>query len=69
MDDPARWQALREIIDSLPVDQVDLPGWLAAHGLTGPDGRPDGVHLSPDANTQFVADLVVPALVEAPRQQ
>ncbi len=64
LDDPARWQALREIIDSLPVEQIDLPGWLTGHGLTGPTGRPDGVHLTADGNVQFVAELVAPTLVQ-----
>ncbi|MGB8861700.1 MAG: SGNH/GDSL hydrolase family protein, partial [Ilumatobacteraceae bacterium] len=65
IDDPARWVALRQIIDSLPVEQVDLPGWLASHELTGPNGRPDGVHLTPEANTLFVAEAVVPTVIEA----
>ncbi len=63
VDDPARWSALRSIIDSLAVDQVDLPAWLAANDLTGPEGRPDGVHLSEEANTRFVEELLVPALL------
>ncbi len=63
LDDPARWAALREIIQSLSVEQIDLPVWLAARGLTGPEGRPDGVHLGDDVNTEFVATLVTPTLV------
>lgn len=63
IDDPARWAALRAVIDSLPVDQIDLPGWLTAGGLSGPEGRPDGVHLADDVNTDFVATVVVPELV------
>jgi peptidoglycan/LPS O-acetylase OafA/YrhL len=64
IDDPARWVALREIIDSLPVEQIDLPGWLAEHQLTGPEGRPDGVHLAEDVGVQFVETLVAPRLRE-----
>lgn len=64
VNDPARWTALRSIIDGLDVQQLDLPGWLADQGLEGPDGRPDGVHLTPEADQQFVADVVGPALAE-----
>lgn len=64
IDDPLRWAALREIIGSLPVEQVDLPGWLAERELLGPAGRPDGVHLADDVNTRFVEERVVPALIE-----
>lgn len=63
IDDTARWAALRAVIQSLPVEQIDLPGWLAAEGLSGPDGRPDGVHLADGVNTEFVATVVVPDLV------
>lgn len=63
LDEPARWAALRAIIQSLPVEQIDLPGWLAEEGLDGPDGRPDGVHLADDVNTEFVATIVAPTLV------
>lgn len=64
IDDPARWVAMRDIIDSLPVEQIDLPGFLETNGFAGPDGRPDGVHLSLTANRQFVSDAVVPRLIE-----
>lgn len=60
--DPSRWAALRAIIDDLPVEQIDLPGWLAANDLDGPDARPDGVHLTPEAEQRVVAELVVPEL-------
>jgi hypothetical protein len=63
MDDPARWQALRAIIDRLPVEQIDLPAWLATQGLDGPTGRPDGVHLADDVAADFVSEAVVPQLV------
>jgi hypothetical protein len=66
LDDPARWVALREIIDSLGVAQIDLPQWIADNGLEGPVGRPDGVHLAPDHLARFVADAVVPALLAVP---
>ena len=66
LNDPLRWDALREIIDGLGsgvgVIQVDLPTWLVANGLDGPEGRPDGVHLAPGINERFVAELVAPAL-------
>ena len=63
LDDPARWAALRTIIQSLPVEQINLPGWLAEQELSGPDGRPDGVHLADGVNTEFVATVVAPTLV------
>ncbi|MEK7424989.1 MAG: acyltransferase [Actinomycetota bacterium] len=62
MNDPARWAALRQVVDALEVPQIDLPGWLAREGLDGPDGRPDGVHLSPQVNERFLLELVVPEL-------
>ena len=67
MDDPTRWQALRDIIADLPVEQVDLPAWLAATGNDGQFGRPDGVHLSKEAAIEFVRDAVVPQLVAITR--
>jgi hypothetical protein len=63
MNDPARWAALRSIIDTLPVHQIDLAAWLTAQGLDGPVGRPDGVHLAPDVNERFMREVVVPALL------
>ncbi len=54
VNDPARWDAVRQIIAGLDVMQVDLRGWLAAEGLEGPDGRPDGIHLAPGLNERFV---------------
>jgi len=68
VDDPARWVALRRIIDGLGVQQIDLPAWLLANDLTGPDGRPDGVHLSTDANERFVNEVVAPMLAALPRR-
>jgi peptidoglycan/LPS O-acetylase OafA/YrhL len=62
--DPARWAVLRSIIDDLPVEQIDLPGWLEANGLDGPEGRPDGVHLAPEVDQRVVSELVVPQLIE-----
>jgi peptidoglycan/LPS O-acetylase OafA/YrhL len=64
VNDPARWDAIRRIIAELDVVEVDLPGWLAAEGLEGPDGRPDGVHLAPGLNERFVAEAVAPTLAE-----
>ncbi len=69
LDDPARWAAIRAIIQSLPVEQIDLPGWLAGQGLAGPDGRPDGVHLADDVNTEFVETVVAPTLVRLHAQR
>jgi peptidoglycan/LPS O-acetylase OafA/YrhL len=63
MNDPARWAALRSIIDTLPVHQIDLAAWLTAQGLDGPVGRPDGVHLAPEVNERFMREVVVPALL------
>ena len=62
VNDPARWDAIRSIIDELGVTQVDFPGWLLAEGLDGPDGRPDGVHLAPGLSERFVAEVVAPEL-------
>ncbi|MGD9998599.1 MAG: acyltransferase family protein [Ilumatobacteraceae bacterium] len=63
VNDPARWSAMREIIDGLGVEQIDLPSWLALNGLDGPDGRPDGIHLTPQLNERFVQEVVAPTLV------
>ena len=54
---------MRAVIDGLGVEQIDLPSWLTANGLAGPEGRPDGVHLAPDVDQRFVQDLVAPTLV------
>ena len=62
VNDPGRWDAIRAIIDGLGVVRIDLPGWLSASGLEGPDGRPDGVHLGPGLNERFVVEQVAPAL-------
>ncbi len=66
LNDPARWQALREIVDALQDDfgvaQIDLPGWLESTGLPGPEARPDGVHLADGLDGRFVVEAVAPAL-------
>jgi peptidoglycan/LPS O-acetylase OafA/YrhL len=64
VNDPARWTALRRLIDELDVQQLDLPRWLADHDIEGPEGRPDGVHLTPEADQQFVAEVVGPTLAD-----
>jgi peptidoglycan/LPS O-acetylase OafA/YrhL len=66
-NDPKRWSAIRQIIDGLSVDQIDLRSWLTEQGLDGPAGRPDGVHLAPDVNVRFVTELVAPSLVALAR--
>ncbi len=63
LDDPRRWRILRSIVDDLGVDQVDLASWLHRNDLDGPEGRPDGVHLTPEANRRFVESDVVPTLL------
>ncbi len=67
MDDPSRWQTMRAILDGLPIEQIDLPAWLTATGNDGPVGRPDGIHLSPEAAADFVREAVVPQLVAITR--
>ncbi len=62
LNDPDRWIATRAIIDRLDVVQVDLPGWLSGQALDGPEGRPDGVHLTDELNVRFVDELVAPTL-------
>jgi hypothetical protein len=62
-NDPMRWASLRAIVRSLGVQELDLGGWLEAEGLDGPDGRPDGVHLSPEAQARFIDEIIVPALL------
>ena len=62
INDAERWIATRAIIDRLDVVQVDLPDWLIATDLVGPDGRPDGVHLTPELNARFVEEMVAPTL-------
>ena len=68
LNDPVRWQALRAIVDDLSDDfgvvQIDLPAWLDSTGLTGPEGRPDGVHLADGLDERFVANRVAPMLAE-----
>ncbi len=66
INEARRWSALREIIDDLPVEQIDLHKWLIIHGLNGPEGRPDGVHLAPEVNVRFMTDVVVPKLIALP---
>jgi hypothetical protein len=63
LDDPARWSELRAIIDAIGVSQIDLPGFLAANGVAGAAGRPDGVHLTSQLRAKFVAEVVVPDVV------
>lgn len=70
LDDPRRWQALRSVVRDLPVEQIDLPSWLHRNGLDGPEGRPDGVHLTPDATTRFIDGELVPIVLDlAPAPQ
>jgi peptidoglycan/LPS O-acetylase OafA/YrhL len=64
VNDPDRWEAMREVIADLDVIEIDLPGWLVAEALDGPDGRPDGVHLAPGLNERFVVEMVAPTLAE-----
>jgi hypothetical protein len=68
LNDPVRWQALREIVDALQNDlgitQIDLPGWLDSTGLPGPEARPDGVHLAEGLDERFVLEAVAPALAQ-----
>jgi hypothetical protein len=66
LDDPERWAALRALIRSLEVGEIDLGAWLVAKGLDGPDGRPDGVHLATAVRERFVAELVLPELLAPP---
>lgn len=63
LDDPARWEQMRGVIDSLGVQQVDLEAWLDARRFTGAEGRPDGVHLAPHVRDAFVAQEVGPTLL------
>jgi hypothetical protein len=63
LNNPARWAALRAIVNRLPVEQIDLPQWFAATGLGGREGRPDGVHMTPEVEARFVSEAVVPALL------
>jgi hypothetical protein len=63
VNSPKRWAIMREIIDDLPVEQIDLRSFLMARGLDGPNGRPDGVHLSPEVNEGFVTEVVSRVLV------
>lgn len=63
VNSPRRWAIMREIIDDLPVEQIDLRSFLMARGLDGPEGRPDGVHLAPDVNEGFVTEVVSRVLV------
>lgn len=62
LSQPARWVALRSIIAELGVVEIDLPGWLITEGMSGPEGRPDGVHLTAELNEQFVVEVVAPTL-------
>jgi hypothetical protein len=48
---------------SLGVGAIDLGAWLAAEGLVGPDGRPDGVHLATAVRERFVTEPVPPELL------
>ncbi len=60
IDDPLRWDVMREIVDATGAAQIDLPGWLTANGLDGPLGRPDGVHLAEDVEFRFIDEVIVP---------
>jgi hypothetical protein len=60
LDDPARWDVMRSIVDSLGVDQIDLPGFLAARSLDGREGRPDGIHLGPEVRSSSSRRLSSP---------
>jgi hypothetical protein len=62
LNDPVRWEAIRAVIDELPVEQIALDAWLRARRMTGPEGRPDGVHLADPVNETFVANVVAPQL-------
>ena len=68
LNDPHRWVALRGLIRSLDVDTIDLGPWLQRNELDGPEGRPDGVHLDPDVRARFVAEEVLPALLDRSAQ-
>jgi peptidoglycan/LPS O-acetylase OafA/YrhL len=67
LDDPERWVGLRALIRSLHVGHIDLGAWLAAEGLEGPDGRPDGVHLATAVRQRFVTELVLPEVLAVRR--
>ena len=63
LDDQRRWESVRSIIDTLPVEQIDLPGWLRRQEIDDATSRPDGVHLTVDVNARFVAEMVAPTLI------
>jgi hypothetical protein len=63
LNDSRRWVALRQLIRTLGVDDIDLEPWLAAQHLLGPDARPDGVHLAPEVRSRFVSEQVLPELL------
>jgi peptidoglycan/LPS O-acetylase OafA/YrhL len=63
LNDSRRWVALRQLIRTLGVDDIDLQPWLAAQQLLGPDARPDGVHLAPEVRSRFVSEQVLPELL------
>jgi hypothetical protein len=62
LNDPVRWEAMRAVLDDLHIEQIDLHAWLTARKMTGPEGRPDGVHLADPVNEMFVANVVAPHL-------
>ena len=62
LNDPVRWEAMRAVLDDLHIEQIDLHAWLTARKMTGPEGRPDGVHLADPVNETFVANVVAPHL-------
>jgi peptidoglycan/LPS O-acetylase OafA/YrhL len=68
LNDPERWVALRGIVDELSAElgvvQVDEGEWMEVSGLTGPDARPDGVHLADGLNERLVVERIAPALME-----
>jgi hypothetical protein len=68
VNDPERWDILRGIVDELSAEmgvvQVDEANWMDVSRLTGPDARPDGVHLAEGLNERLVVDRIAPALAE-----
>ena len=64
-EDPARHQVLYDVMDGIAarsagrVSVVDLPTWLASHGLdTDQDARPDGVHWAPEVSARIAREFL-----------